>query len=66
LVGTNEKLLLRVIHFDTKKIMGMGGARRKTLMHHAQNKPAVETLQGKQNSMVWSLRDSHPKLRARW
>jgi hypothetical protein len=35
LVGTHEKLLLRGLRFDTKKIMGMGGARRKTLMHHA-------------------------------
>jgi len=35
LVGTHENLLLRGLRFDTKKIVGMVGARRKTLMHHA-------------------------------
>jgi hypothetical protein len=35
LVGTHENLLLRGLRFDTKKIVGMGGARRKTLMLHA-------------------------------
>ena len=35
LVGTHENLLLRGLLFDTKKIVEMAGARRKTLMHHA-------------------------------
>lgn len=49
---------------DTRRNVGRGGARKNSLIHHAQNKAVAKVQEGKQKSLDSALRAMQPTSRA--